>query len=602
MADISIAKGAPEAESANQHGLPVGGNIRGEAEQLRNEVTRLRAALRDETNGRRRHRRFPGNGATAVLATPGHLPTSVVIHDLAQGGAAVNCDWKLQSGTDVTLVLPGAQGVVSGHVVRSDGDVVAVMFQQDPQCLEQLDRALAKFGKIPGLTEPFRPPAADGADLDDTGVADARTGSGAFSIATTSRLLTESKVIPFAVVRDGRLAFANPAFMSLFRADKDIAGMTLPEFLALESRDAMGKLFADPKDTLVTFNGRAIRLDGASFDIELLLARETLNEVSTVCVFARDVTCHRSAEQHLSYLAYTDVLTGLPNRALLMDRLRDAVVKARTETSNLAVLVADLDGFKTINDTFGHQIGDIVLQATAQRFLECVRDTDTLARLGGDEFCVLLPTINDVREAEMVATRFVEATRQPIAIDGQDLRVGVSVGIALFPDHGSTGDAMLAAADAALYDAKRGGRNRHAVASVPCSFKTVSLPLITWTAAHDVGVRMIDKQHRQLAEHINDLAASLRRGDDPAAISQKLETALSYTRHHFESEERLMDKFGFKDAAAHAQLLDDLQSFSAGWDIRSLSLTARFLQEWLLHHVETADRALAIMLTSRGIQ
>jgi diguanylate cyclase (GGDEF)-like protein/hemerythrin-like metal-binding protein len=296
------------------------------------------------------------------------------------------------------------------------------------------------------------------------------------------------------------------------------------------------------------------------------------------------------------------VLTGLPNRALLMDRLRDAVVKARTETSNLAVLVADLDGFKTINDTFGHQIGDIVLQATAQRFLECVRDTDTLARLGGDEFCVLLPTINDVREAEMVATRFVEATRQPIAIDGQDLRVGVSVGIALFPDHGSTGDAMLAAADAALYDAKRGGRNRHAVASVPCSFKTVSLPLITWTAAHDVGVRMIDKQHRQLAEHINDLAASLRRGDDPAAISQKLETALSYTRHHFESEERLMDKFGFKDAAAHAQLLDDLQSFSAGWDIRSLSLTARFLQEWLLHHVETADRALAIMLTSRGIQ
>ena len=73
MADISIAKGAPEAESANQHGLPVGGNIRGEAEQLRNEVTRLRAALRDETNGRRRHRRFPGNGATAVLATPGHL-------------------------------------------------------------------------------------------------------------------------------------------------------------------------------------------------------------------------------------------------------------------------------------------------------------------------------------------------------------------------------------------------------------------------------------------------------------------------------------------------------------------------------------------------
>jgi hemerythrin-like metal-binding protein len=117
---------------------------------------------------------------------------------------------------------------------------------------------------------------------------------------------------------------------------------------------------------------------------------------------------------------------------------------------------------------------------------------------------------------------------------------------------------------------------------------------------------MIDKQHRQLAEHINDLAASLRCGDDRAAVSQKLETALSYTRQHFESEERLMDKFDFKDAAAHrkihAQLLEYLQGFSAGWDMRSLSLTARFLQEWLLHHVETADRDLASMLASQGVR
>jgi len=581
---------------------PMSGNFDHDAEHLRNEVTRLRAVLREETSGRRRHKRYPGNGATALLAAHGHLPISVSIHDVARGGVAVNCEWRLPCGADVTVVLPGARDAVSGHVVRSDGTVLAVMFQQDAESLAQLDRVLTWFDGTHrrDLSEPdVATSAAAGLGTDADSV------SRGWVTATTSELLSESKAIPFATILEGRLAFANPAFMSLFRAGETLTGLTLPDLIALESRSVVENLLADPGDSLATFRGRAVRLDGTAFDVELLLARETLNGIPTTCVFATDETQHRSTEQHLSYLAYTDVLTDLPNRALLMDRLRDALIKARSETSSLAVLMADLDGFKTINDTFGHQIGDVVLQTMARRFLECVRGADTLARLGGDEFCVLLTGIKDVGEAEMVATRLVEATSTPIAIDGQDLLVGVSVGIALYPDHGAIGEAVLAASDAALYDAKRCGRNRYAVASVPISFKPVSLPLISWTAACDVGVRMIDKQHRRLAEHINGLAASLQRGDDQTAISEMLAKALSYTRHHFESEERLMDKIDFKGAPAHrqshAQLLDDLQGFSAGWDIRSLSLTARFLQEWFLLHLETADRELAVALISRGL-
>jgi hemerythrin-like metal-binding protein len=117
---------------------------------------------------------------------------------------------------------------------------------------------------------------------------------------------------------------------------------------------------------------------------------------------------------------------------------------------------------------------------------------------------------------------------------------------------------------------------------------------------------MIDKQHRKLAECVNDLASSLRRGDDPVTIADKLAAMISYTEYHFASEERLMAAHGFADAAAHheihAHLLDDVRSFSAGCDTRSLSLTTRFLQEWLLRHIDDADRTLAAALGASGVQ
>ena len=123
-------------------------------------------------------------------------------------------------------------------------------------------------------------------------------------------------------------------------------------------------------------------------------------------------------------MAYSDILTGLPNRALVSNRLRDAVSDAQCSDSGLAVLMADLDGLKRANDTYGHQAGDSVLKVTAQRFVECVRETDTVARLGGDEFCIVLPGVAGWHIAETVAARLVEAARQPIFINGRDVRIG----------------------------------------------------------------------------------------------------------------------------------------------------------------------------------
>jgi diguanylate cyclase (GGDEF)-like protein/hemerythrin-like metal-binding protein len=410
--------------------------------------------------------------------------------------------------------------------------------------------------------------------------------------------VTESKTIPFAVLVDGTVAFANPAFLSLFCAVNGLAGTPITQLFTSRNRVALGKLLSTPPECPVTFLGRAIRLDGSSFKVELHLARETLDGAPAICVFAEDITWRRLSKSNLAHLAFTDALTGLPNRAFLLDRLSDGVVMARAKKSALAVLMADLDGLKETNDSLGHQAGDALLQVMAERFLDCVRDSDTVARLGGDEFCILMTQISDGRDAETIAARIVEAARQPVAIAGQDLSIGVSVGIALFPDHGATGEAVIAAADSALYEAKRGGRNRYAWASAQASVPDAfSLPLIKWTAAYEVGVAMIDKQHRKLAEHINELVWSLQRGDAPSVMSDTLASTIAYTQFHFAAEERLMNEHMFAGAAAHrevhAHLLDDLRNFPTAHDVRSLSLTARFLQEWLLRHIATLDRALA---------
>jgi diguanylate cyclase (GGDEF)-like protein/hemerythrin-like metal-binding protein len=288
-----------------------------------------------------------------------------------------------------------------------------------------------------------------------------------------------------------------------------------------------------------------------------------------------------------------------------MDRLRDAVAAAGAKKSTLAVLMADLDGLKLTNDTLGHRAGDILIETMARRFLDCVRDGDMLARLGGDEFCVLLPVLRDAQDAETIATRIVEAAGQPVTIDGQTVSAGVSIGIALYPDHGFSGDAVLAAADAALYAAKRGGRNRFAWATKANSPAVLSVPLIIWAASHEVGVGIIDEQHRKLTELLNDLVESLQRGDDQFGISDRLGATIAYTRFHFQTEEGLMEKYAIVGAAAHREahthLLDDLQNFPVATDVRSLSLTVRFLQEWLLRHIVTFDRALARTLNARGV-
>ncbi|MEZ4270745.1 MAG: diguanylate cyclase [Myxococcota bacterium] len=185
-----------------------------------------------------------------------------------------------------------------------------------------------------------------------------------------------------------------------------------------------------------------------------------------VAVFS-DITKVKSLDAKTAYLAYHDPLTGIPNRLLLDDRLRQAMLRAQRSESGLAVMFLDLDGFKQINDNFGHARGDELLVAVAERLQQCLRKSDTLARIGGDEFAVVVESIGQAGDATSKAQKLIDALSTPFAVSGHMLSVGVSIGIALYPQHvressDTIGD-LLALADAAMYHIKQTGKGHWAM-------------------------------------------------------------------------------------------------------------------------------------------
>jgi diguanylate cyclase (GGDEF)-like protein/PAS domain S-box-containing protein len=175
----------------------------------------------------------------------------------------------------------------------------------------------------------------------------------------------------------------------------------------------------------------------------------------------KDVTGQKENRERIEYLAYHDNLTGLPNRALLADRMHQALARARRHDELLAVCYLDLDGFKPVNDAWGHDVGDALLIQAAQRLQACTRDGDTVARLGGDEFIVLLCGIRDEAELDKVAQRMLTTIGKPYPMGDKTATLTMSMGMTVYPhDAAEEADALIRHADQAMYEAKRKGRNR----------------------------------------------------------------------------------------------------------------------------------------------
>jgi diguanylate cyclase (GGDEF)-like protein len=196
------------------------------------------------------------------------------------------------------------------------------------------------------------------------------------------------------------------------------------------------------------------------FDRRPMLDKE--RTISILRVFASRAGAElerQRAEETIKNMAYYDSLTGLPNRVLLLDRLTLGLAHAHRVKKRLAVMFLDFDNFKLINDNYGHGIGDLFLREMGQRLKSAIREEDTLARLGGDEFILVLPELMDREDAVTLAEKLIKLGREPLNLDGNEIKSSFSIGIALYPDDGADYETLLDKADAALYKAKRKGRD-----------------------------------------------------------------------------------------------------------------------------------------------
>jgi diguanylate cyclase (GGDEF)-like protein/PAS domain S-box-containing protein len=236
----------------------------------------------------------------------------------------------------------------------------------------------------------------------------------------------------------------------------ETAGIKALDLVARDHRTAVAAMLAK-----VFAQGEAsceadLIFDGARVVPHYLIAhRVQLDDSVCSIVVAVDITARRQAEDQMRYLAMYDTLTDLPNRAMLHDRLGQVIAMAMRCEHSMAILFLDLDGFKAINDTFGHDAGDAVLRAVGKRLHQTVRASDLVARFGGDEFVIVLSSVVDEQAATHVAQKLIELVAEPIVWEGRAHRVGASVGISLLPDHAADALTLLECADAAMYRAKR---------------------------------------------------------------------------------------------------------------------------------------------------
>jgi diguanylate cyclase (GGDEF)-like protein/PAS domain S-box-containing protein len=256
-----------------------------------------------------------------------------------------------------------------------------------------------------------------------------------------------------------RIAFVNDGFCTIYgRRREDIIGQTPQVFGIIERHQSILDALLHHVFEQRPFEAEAtaLRANGLEFELDLqLVPVEDGGQLTHWVAFLRDVTATKQQVTSLRHQAMHDALTGLPNRAMLFDALEKSIDTARANSSMLALMLMDLDRFKEVNDTFGHHFGDALLKQVAFRLQNQMRGEDIVARLGGDEFAVVLPDCGDASTIATTARRILNTLEKQFVIEGQVLEVGASIGIALYPEHGTDARTLLRRADVAMYNAKQ---------------------------------------------------------------------------------------------------------------------------------------------------
>ena len=364
------------------------------------------------------------NAATQLFVNPNQLQE--ISRLLEENGVAHNVEVQVSRRDGTTAwILSNLRGVrgPDGTVVRHEGTVEDITERK--ATAEALWRAQEKYrAMVEDAVVGIYQSTPDGKIL-------------SANLALAKMAGFDSVQDFMSKVTDARQIYADPMRRDVFR--RLITAEGAVRDFEFEVRPRNGK-----KRTL-SLSGRAVR-DPSGVD----LYYEGI---------VQDVTERKAAEEQVQFLAYYDALTGLPNRTLFQDRLTKALASARRRGEKVALLFLDLDRFKTINDSLGHSVGDLLLQQAAERLKEWAREQDTVARLGGDEFIVVLTAVKDATDAAVAADRLMKAMSREFTVQGHSLSASCSLGISVFPDHGSDPESLVKNADAAMYSAKENGRN-----------------------------------------------------------------------------------------------------------------------------------------------
>ena len=280
----------------------------------------------------------------------------------------------------------------------------------------------------------------------------------AISLADVMELMLDSVCV---VDRQGCFVFVSAAFEDMFGyAPHEVIGKPMINMVYPDDREktlgiaesvVCGKV-------LPRFENRWVRKDGKV--VNVLWSARWSEEHQVRIAVAHDITERKEMEAQLLYAAGHDDLTDLPNRTLLLDRLQTSLTLAEREQVGLSVLFIDIDGFKDINDGYGHAVGDLLLQEIAKRLEACVRKSDTVGRLGGDEFLIILNKTNAADSVTMVAEKIRATLSEVFVIEGSSLLVSASIGIARYPENGKESLDLMQSADRAMYQAKNHGGDK----------------------------------------------------------------------------------------------------------------------------------------------
>ncbi|HEV7238905.1 MAG TPA: EAL domain-containing protein [Thermoanaerobaculia bacterium] len=277
------------------------------------------------------------------------------------------------------------------------------------------------------------------------------------------RLMAENSTDLIArTTPNGIFVYASDALRSLLGYEPaEVIGTPIRALIHPDDRPLLRAIIPDAVGR--TFSYRAQRKDGSFvwFESTSRALVDAGGQISEIISVSRDITERRRAEEQIEYQAYHDALTGLPNRLLFRDRLTIALAHAKRQQTALVVMFLDLDRFKIVNDTLGHSLGDGLLRVIAERLRSVLREGDTIARMGGDEFTVLLSDLKRTSDAAKIAQKLLESIAQPVRVEGHELYVTTSIGLAVYPNDGDTAELLLKNADSAMYRAKEMGRNSY---------------------------------------------------------------------------------------------------------------------------------------------